>query len=436
MRWKLYLVLILVIFISSFIQAETHAAGVFVCVDSDNGIKRAEFGNITYSYISVPGPGDYFYVWDECIDANDNPVSSCEGEGCRIKEFWCSYNVDVDDYDVEYDSTSSCINLGYTGCTDGICTGAAPTCSDGEKNGDETDVDCGGPDCSPCDEGEECIVSSDCESSICENGLCVEPGTECNPYFDTAYNEYRGCYPNDIYADPNCPCPEPNETESCNPYFDTGYNEYRGCYPNDPSAPIDCPCPETPDTCTNGIWDTGEGEEGIDCGGPDCPPCAEPIPECVYVDPENSCEMDSTRCNFEEGLIEVCLSTGWQTVFGSEGQYVALGCEDKECNQGWFICDVEAKTIAFCDEQGLWGEFENQKYNEFCTPIIIDETNVKNILGETYNNTIVRYMFVSGETSESLLNKVPWWIWLILGVLVVYAGYFSYKYYKCIGKKK
>src|SRR4051812_26555745 len=35
----------------------------------------------------------------------------------------------------------------------GVDAAAAPTCSDSIKNGDETDVDCGGKSCSPCAEG-------------------------------------------------------------------------------------------------------------------------------------------------------------------------------------------------------------------------------------------------------------------------------------------
>src|SRR5688572_23304953 len=47
------------------------------------------------------------------------------------------------------------------------------TCSDGVQNGDETDVDCGGPDCSPCADGGACLVDGDCESGTCDNGTCA-----------------------------------------------------------------------------------------------------------------------------------------------------------------------------------------------------------------------------------------------------------------------
>ncbi|MDD5759079.1 MAG: hypothetical protein PHI06_08345, partial [Desulfobulbaceae bacterium] len=49
---------------------------------------------------------------------------------------------------------------------------AAPTCSDGIKNGSETGIDCGGGTCSPCDAGEQCTAGSDCISGNCSSGLC------------------------------------------------------------------------------------------------------------------------------------------------------------------------------------------------------------------------------------------------------------------------
>lgn len=50
-----------------------------------------------------------------------------------------------------------------------------PTCDDGEKNGDETDVDCGGPNCLQCEAGKTCRVDSDCASYVCEDGVCAAP---------------------------------------------------------------------------------------------------------------------------------------------------------------------------------------------------------------------------------------------------------------------
>lgn len=46
------------------------------------------------------------------------------------------------------------------------------TCFDGAKNGEETDVDCGGQTCSACSDGRACNKNSDCFSQVCKNGIC------------------------------------------------------------------------------------------------------------------------------------------------------------------------------------------------------------------------------------------------------------------------
>lgn len=47
-----------------------------------------------------------------------------------------------------------------------------PTCSDGVKNGSESDVDCGGPTCARCALGQRCSSAADCSTSRCDNNVC------------------------------------------------------------------------------------------------------------------------------------------------------------------------------------------------------------------------------------------------------------------------
>jgi len=44
------------------------------------------------------------------------------------------------------------------------------SCSDGVKNGSETDVDCGGSQCPACGTGKACVATGDCASSVCTAG--------------------------------------------------------------------------------------------------------------------------------------------------------------------------------------------------------------------------------------------------------------------------
>jgi hypothetical protein len=45
-------------------------------------------------------------------------------------------------------------------------------CTDGKRDGDETDVDCGGATCSRCANGKACLVDSDCTSANCQGHTC------------------------------------------------------------------------------------------------------------------------------------------------------------------------------------------------------------------------------------------------------------------------
>ncbi|PKN57414.1 MAG: hypothetical protein CVU56_11165 [Deltaproteobacteria bacterium HGW-Deltaproteobacteria-14] len=51
-------------------------------------------------------------------------------------------------------------------------TTPAGTCADSEKNGSESDVDCGGAACPKCDAGDACGGGADCVSGACDQGVC------------------------------------------------------------------------------------------------------------------------------------------------------------------------------------------------------------------------------------------------------------------------
>jgi hypothetical protein len=62
-------------------------------------------------------------------------------------------------------------------CKDGVCatTCQAPTCSDKAQNQSESDIDCGGPNCSACADGKKCGKNSDCVNLSCPAGACLAP---------------------------------------------------------------------------------------------------------------------------------------------------------------------------------------------------------------------------------------------------------------------
>ena len=61
---------------------------------------------------------------------------------------------------------------------------ALEPCADGVQGPGETDVDCGGPTCAPCEDGRTCGADDDCASMACAGGICVAP--ECGADADCA----------------------------------------------------------------------------------------------------------------------------------------------------------------------------------------------------------------------------------------------------------
>jgi hypothetical protein len=61
-------------------------------------------------------------------------------------------------------------------CSDDACTRPTPqpSCFDRVRNGDESDVDCGGS-CGPCAGGSACTQASDCDARACDSGVCRAP---------------------------------------------------------------------------------------------------------------------------------------------------------------------------------------------------------------------------------------------------------------------
>ncbi len=110
--------------------------------------------------------GDGLGYFEDCDDTNASigqPEGGCAAGGICTDDTKCVSGVcDLSNPDVRGDQTF------------GRCL--APACDDGLKNGDETDVDCGGA-CAACARGKLCAANADCESRLCLEGRCSE--VEC-----------------------------------------------------------------------------------------------------------------------------------------------------------------------------------------------------------------------------------------------------------------
>jgi len=128
----------------------------------------------------------------------------------------------------------------------GTDASAPPACGDGVRNGDETDVDCGGR-CARCDIGRSCAASADCATAVCITGEC-QPAA-CN---DGVHNGDE--------TDVDC-------GGSCGP---CGNN--RACSDGDDCVSQVCAgnlCQAA--TCTDDLQNGQETD--LNCGGRDCAPC-------------------------------------------------------------------------------------------------------------------------------------------------------------------
>lgn len=131
-------------------------------------------------------------------------------------------------------------------CTVGVCQ--APTCLDGVINGTETDSDCGGLDCLPCSPGNSCELPRDCSSEVCLLGQCQAATCE-------------DLVRNGVETDIDCgggTCPDCATGRDCTASADCAEGICR-----------DGICQVT---CDDGVVD-GE-ETDVDCGGSVCGGCA------------------------------------------------------------------------------------------------------------------------------------------------------------------
>ncbi len=208
------------------------------------------------------------------------------------------------------------------GMTDSETAGGA--CMDGERNGDETDIDCGGSCPAGCGDGEGCTVDADCASGVCEDGTCQPPPT-CS-------DGVRNGDETDVDCGGTCP-------DDC--------DDGEGCMGDDDCVSGHCdPATMTcgpGGACDNGVQDGDETD--VDCGG-SCP---------------NDCK-DGDGCNEDADCMSMqcdpktmtCTSCGDGVQNGDEtdvdcGGSCPLGCgdgdgcmTDADCLSG--ECDPKTMT--------------------------------------------------------------------------------------------
>ncbi|HQY61515.1 MAG: hypothetical protein IPF92_13285 [Myxococcales bacterium] len=164
-------------------------------------------------------------------------------------------------------------------CEAGVCVDP-PTCTDGRKNGDESDLDCGGSCAagggSTCATGKACTNGDDCQSGQCEAKVCA-PVLCKNGRLDPGES--------DVDCGQACgPCANGKKCQAAS-----------DCTSLSCDATV-CGIPD----CTNGVQDGRE--TGNDCGGPctDTPRPAECKNTCKACEVGSACTLPrdcaSRRC--------------------------------------------------------------------------------------------------------------------------------------------
>jgi Cys-rich repeat protein len=185
-----------------------------------------------------------------CGTTNSPEGTVCNDAGGKV--------CDGDGHCVQCLTSADCTAGATCDTTTDTCT--TPTCTDGIKDGQETDVDCGGPVCDAqdrtCANGKMCLVGPDCQSKVCTGDVCQVP--TCTD------GEQNG-----METDVDCGGPLCDSTGHQCPVGDK-------CLIADDCVSLLCdamnlcPAPSCMDGVKNG------GETGIDCGNTavtGCPPC-------------------------------------------------------------------------------------------------------------------------------------------------------------------
>ncbi|PCC66927.1 hypothetical protein SAMN02745121_00343 [Nannocystis exedens] len=272
-------------------------------------------------------------------------------------------------------------------CASGVCTGQvcqAAACDDGVENGGESDVDCGG-DCPPCGPGDGCDDDLDCQSQVCTLQVCQAPS--CSDAKLNGQETDVDC------GGPTCPECQAGETCEVGSDCDSGVCTGQTCQPP---------------TCND---DLHNGEEtDVDCGGPTCPECqtgegclidadcatnvcengvcVDPLPACASAAPDPA---TGQRCP----LFMPCAANSECGVF--------QGCQQWFCNPSK-TCELNALSNCGttkgggCNAGVVFVQTDDPPVDKrFLPPDGVDFREVATLAFTVYNNT----------ASALRLDKVP-----------------------------
>ncbi len=299
-----------------------------------NGVKDADETDVDCGGAC----GSTCEVGELCADDGDCITLTCDGTAC-IPDPACSDGMkgpgetDVDcggPCGPTCETDEACVQ--GLDCISDFCelsssTCQEPSCTDGEQNGDETDVDCGGACGASCGTGELCLIDEDCASMVCEaDDTCSQDPLCTNGMQDNGETD----------VDCGGPCGPTCEV-------DEGCNNGSDCVTNDCDANMTCQQPSCDDGEQNG------DETDVDCGGACGPTCEGGEhclgnPDCVddYCNPLEVCAAQECVITMDDNQCQACIK-------GSCCDNVTECLLDPKC-ACWLECIKQNNDFAPCTE--------------------------------------------------------------------------------------
>lgn len=212
-----------------------------------------------------------------------------------------------------------CVLPGSGNCANGQCVAA--TCDDDVKNGSETDEDCGGSCSVRCVGGQACGTNSDCADTACVSQICsgvCSPGNRI-----CSNNGVATCGSTGVYSSP-AQCTD----QTCISGTCQGI-----CAPNQ----TDCDGP-IPQTCNaTGGWTPGSVTAG-QCGAE----CTPSTTQCSGLTRQQTCSASGTWSSPVDCTNQTCVGTG-----------VGSACQGV-CAQGQTQCPSSSAGVQNCTTTGTW----------------------------------------------------------------------------------
>ena len=357
---------------------------------------------------------------EDCDPGNDCEDPTCDAGTCGLTPAAegapCSQNngqvCDGDGNCVECTMDGDCTGTDVCDLANNVCV--PEPCTNGVLDGMETDLDCGGPDCGPCVNGDDCLDPADCQSNYCmsggaggggtggagttgvcaactdnlecgateycDTGVCVAKnpnGTACTLDRECSSDQCIDGFCCDTLCDGTCESCGLTGTEgTCTPYAQ-GNDPENECAPDTCSGSSSCQCN---DGVVNG------NETGTDCGGGTCAACGA----------GQGCTQPS------DCLSGVCTGMMCQAPACGDGQQQAgEGCDDGNmsnaddcpddvanggncqpatCGDGFV--DMQGPVTEACDGNGMGTPGETATCDTDCTLVVCGDGTQNTTAGE------------------------------------------------------